>query len=61
MKLSRSLRMFALLGLVVIGIALLHFQPLATILPIVFPSIVVKCLQIIELKKASAVKGGKGL
>ena len=61
MKLSRNGRMLALLALVVVGITLLRFHPLATIIPVVFPSVVVKLLQIIDIRKASSAEGGEKL
>ena len=59
MKLSRNLRMIALVGLIALGIAVFRFEPLPTILPIVFPSIVIRVLQIIEVKKTSQSKGSE--
>ncbi len=59
MKASYNLRMIALFGLLVLGIAVFHFDPLATIIPSVFPSIVIRILQIAEAKKAPAPKGSE--
>ena len=50
MKLSYNLRMIALFGLMVLGIAALKFDPLATILPVLFPTIVIRVLQIMDVK-----------
>ena len=50
MKLSYNLRMIALFGLMVLGIAALKFDPLATILPVLFPTIVIRILQIMDVK-----------
>ena len=52
MKASYNLRMVALFALLVLGIAVFKFDPLATILPSVFPSIVIRILQIAEARKA---------
>ena len=52
MKLSYNMRMIALFALLVLGIAVFKFDPLATILPSVFPSIVIRILQIAEARKA---------
>ena len=52
MKASYNLRMIALFALLVLGIAVFKFDPLATILPSVFPSIVIRILQIAEARKA---------
>lgn len=59
MKLSYNLRMFALFGLLALGIAVFGFDPLATILAILFPTIVIRVLQIMEAKKASGSKGSE--
>ena len=61
MKLSYNLRMIALFALLVLGIAVFHFDPLATILAAVFPSIVIRILQIAEAKKAPASEGSEKL
>ena len=53
MKASYNLRMVALFALLVLGIAVFKFDALATILPSVFPSIVIRILQIAEARKAS--------
>ena len=52
MKASYNLRMVALFALLVLGIAVFKFDALATILPSVFPSIVIRILQIAEARKA---------
>ena len=60
MKASYNMRMIALFGLLVLAIAVFHFDALATILPSIFPSIVIRVLQIAEAKKAaSAPKGSE--
>lgn len=59
MKLSRNARTIALLVLIVIGIRVFHFPALPTILPIVFPAVVVRVVQIIEIKKSNASKGSE--
>ena len=59
MKLSYNMRMLALFGLLVLGIAVFHFDALATIIPSVFPSIVIRVLQIIEARKAPETKGSE--
>ena len=59
MKLSYNVRMIALFGLLVLGIAVFHFDALATIIPSVFPSIVIRVLQIIEARKAPEAKGSE--
>jgi len=61
MKLSYNLRMIGMFALLVLGIAVLHFDPLATILPTVFPSIVIRVLQIREAKKAPVSEGSEEL
>ena len=59
MKLSYNMRMIALFALLVLGIAVFKFDALATILPSVFPSIVIRILQITEAKKAPDSKGSE--
>ena len=59
MKISYNMRMIALFGLLVLGIAAFHFDALATILPSVFPSIVIRVLQIMEARKAPDPKGSE--
>lgn len=59
MRLSYNMRMIALFGLLVLGIAVFKFDPLATIIPSVFPSIVIRVLQITEARKAPAPKGSE--
>ena len=61
MKLSYNMRMIALFALLVVGIALFKFDPLATILPVVFPTIVIRVLQIMEAKKPSVSEGSDKL
>ena len=59
MKLSYNLRMIALFALLVFGIAVLKLDPLATILPVVFPTIVIRVLQIMEAKRPSVSEGSE--
>ena len=51
MRLSRNGRMFALLLLIVAGIRVFNFDALATILPILFPTVVIRILQIINIRR----------
>ena len=57
MKLSYNLRMIARFALMVAGIAVFKFDPIATILPILFPSLVIRVLQIMEAKRPSVSEG----
>lgn len=57
MKLSYNLRMIALFALLVVGIAVFKFDPLATILPVVFPTVVIRALQIMEARRPSVSEG----
>lgn len=57
MKISYNMRMIALFALLVLGIAVFHFDPVATILASVFPSIVVRILQIMEARRAPDGEG----
>lgn len=59
MRLSKNLRMIALFALIVVGMKLFGFDPLASILPIAFPTVVIRVLQIIDIKKSSAIKGSE--
>ena len=59
MRLSYNLRMIGLFALLVLGIAVFRFDALATILPSVFPSIVIRVLQIAEARKAPASEGSE--
>lgn len=59
MRLSYNLRMIALFALLVVGVAVFKFDPLATILPIVFPTLVIRVLQIVEAKKPSVSEGSE--
>ena len=61
MQFSRNARMVALFGLLVLGIVAFHFDALATILPVVFPSVVVRVLQIMEARKAPEAEGSEKL
>ena len=58
MKASYNLRMIGLFALLVLGIAVFKFDALATILPSIFPSIVIRVLQILEAKKAAPAPKG---
>ena len=57
MKLSYNLRMIALVALMVVGISVFKFDPIATILPILFPTIVIRVLQIMEARRPSVSEG----
>ena len=59
MQLSRNGRMIALLALIVVGIRAFGFDPLASILPILFPTVVIRILQIIDIKRDSSSKGSE--
>ena len=59
MKLSYNARMIALFALLVLGIAVFKFDPLATILPVVFPTIVIRVLQIMEARRPSVSEGSE--
>ena len=59
MKISYNMRMIGLFGLLVLGIAVFRFDALATILPSVFPSIVIRVLQIMEARKAPVSEGSE--
>ena len=59
MKLSYNTRMIALFALLVLGIAVFKFDPLATILPVVFPTIVIRVLQILEARRPSVSEGSE--
>ena len=59
MKLSYNARMIALFGLLVLGLAVFKFDPLATILPVVFPTIVIRVLQILEARRPSVSEGSE--
>ena len=57
MRLSYNMRMIALFALLVLGIAVFHFDALASILAAVFPSVVIRILQIAEARRAPEAKG----
>ena len=57
MKISYNMRMIGLFAMLVLGIAVFKFDALATILPSVFPSIVIRVLQIMEARKAPVSEG----
>lgn len=59
MKVSYNLRMIALFALLVLGIAVFKFDPLSTILPIVFPTVVIRVLQIMEARRPSVSEGSE--
>lgn len=59
MKLSYNMRMIALVALLVLGIAVFKFDPLATILPVLFPTIVVRILQIAQARRPDLSKGSE--
>ena len=59
MKISYNMRMIGLFGLLVLGSAVFKFDALATILPSVFPSIVIRVLQIMEARKAPVSEGSE--
>lgn len=59
MKVSYNLRMIALFVLLVLGIAVFKFDPLATILPAIFPTIVIRVLQIMEARRPSVSEGSE--
>lgn len=61
MKLSYNLRMIALFALIVVGIAVFRFDPLATILPILFPSVVIRVLQFAGTRRSSVSEGSEKL
>ena len=44
-------------ALIVLGLTVFKFEPLPTILPIAFPTIVIRILQIIDIKRESKAKG----
>ena len=57
MRLSYNMRMIALFALLVLSIAVFHFDALASILAALFPSVVIRVLQIAEARKPSETKG----
>ena len=59
MKLSYNARMIGLLALIVVGLTVFKFDPLATILPVLFPTIVVRVLQIMEARRPSVSEGSE--
>ena len=59
MKLSYNIRMFALFGLLALGIAVFKFDAIATILAILFPTVVIRVMQIMEARRASGSKGSE--
>jgi hypothetical protein len=59
MKLSYNMRMIGLLALLVVGLAVFKFDPLATVLPVLFPTLVVRALQIMEARRPSVSEGSE--
>jgi len=59
MRLSYNVRMITLFLLLALGIAGFHFDPLASILAALFPSVVIRILQIIEARKARTAEGSE--
>ena len=59
MKVSYNMRMIALFALLVVGISVFKFDPLATILPVLFPTIVIRVLQIMEARRPSVSEGSE--
>ena len=59
MRLSYNVRMIGLFILLALGIAALHFDPLASILAALFPSVIIRILQIAEARKAKAAEGSE--
>jgi hypothetical protein len=59
MRLSYNVRMITLFILLALGIALFHFDPIASILAALFPSVVIRILQIIEARKARTAEGSE--
>lgn len=59
MKVSYNLRMIALFALLVLGIAVFKFDPLATILPVIFPTLVIRVLQILEARRPDLSEGSE--
>ena len=57
MRISYNMRMTAMFALLVLGITVFHFDPLATILAAPFSPIVIRILQIVEAKRAPETKG----
>lgn len=59
MRLSYNVRMITLFILLALGIALFHFDPIASILAALFPSVVIRILQIIEARKVRTAEGSE--
>ena len=59
MRLSYNLRMFSLFGLLALGIAAFHFDAVACIIAALFPSAVIRVLQILEARKTRAAEGSE--
>ena len=59
MRLSYNVRMIALFALLALGIAGFKFDAVASILAALFPSVVIRILQIAEARKAKAAEGSE--
>ena len=59
MRLSYNARMIALFALLALGIAVLHFDALATIIAAAFPVVIIRILQVMEARKAPDAKGSE--
>ena len=59
MRLSYNARMIALFALLALGIAVLHFDALATIIAAAFPVVIIRILQVVEARKAPDAKGSE--
>ena len=57
MRLSYNIRMIVLFALLALGIAVFRFDALSSILAALFPSVVIRILQIAEAKRAPETKG----
>ena len=57
MRISYNMRMTAMFALLVLGITVFHFDPLATILAALFSPIVIRVLQIVEARRTPETKG----
>ena len=59
MRLSYNARMIALFALLALGIAVLHFDALATIIAAAFPVVIIRILQVVEARKTPDAKGSE--
>ena len=57
MRISYNMRMTAMFALLVLGITVFRFDPLATILAALFSPVVIRILQIVEAKRTPEAKG----